>query len=82
MQFAEFLQHSSLIHLGILYPSTSVGLRYGLYVGLFLEFFIILAKSNNHKYFKKTVTTNRLRNINLISIDYPFGVYLRSRLTL
>jgi hypothetical protein len=32
MQFAEFLQHSYLIHLGILYPPTSVGFRYGLYV--------------------------------------------------
>jgi len=49
MQFAEFLQHSYLIHLGIFYPPTSVGLRYGLYVELFLEFFLLLAESNNHK---------------------------------
>ncbi len=28
-QFAEFLNHGSLKRLGILYPSTCVGLRYG-----------------------------------------------------
>ena len=33
MQFAEFLQHSSLKRLGILYLSTCVGLGYGLYGG-------------------------------------------------
>ena len=33
VQFAEFLQHSSLKRLGILYQSTSVGFGYGLYVG-------------------------------------------------
>jgi hypothetical protein len=33
MQFAEFLQHSSLKRLGILYQSTCVGLGYGLYGG-------------------------------------------------
>jgi hypothetical protein len=33
MQFAEFLQHSSLKRLGMLYQSTCVGLGYGLYGG-------------------------------------------------
>jgi hypothetical protein len=33
VQFAEFLQHSSLKRLGILYQSTSVGFGYGLYGG-------------------------------------------------
>ena len=33
VQFAEFLQRSSLKRLGILYQSTSVGLGYGLYAG-------------------------------------------------
>ena len=33
MQFAEFLQHSSLKRLSILYLSTCVGLGYGLYGG-------------------------------------------------
>ena len=37
MQFAEFLQHSSLKRLGILYQSTCVGLGYGLMWGYFLE---------------------------------------------
>ena len=34
VQFAEFLQHSSLKRLGILYQSTCVGLGYGLYAGV------------------------------------------------
>jgi len=33
VQFAEFLQHSSLKRLGILYQSTCVGFGYGLYGG-------------------------------------------------
>ena len=33
-QFAEFLQHHSLKRLSIFYSSTSVGLGYGLYVGV------------------------------------------------
>ena len=36
-QIAEFLQHSSLKRLGMLYQSTCVGLGYGLYGGYFLE---------------------------------------------
>ena len=36
-QIAEFLQHSSLKRLGILYQSTCVGLGYGLCGGYFLE---------------------------------------------
>ena len=35
--FAEFLQHSSLKRLGILYLSTCVGLGYGLMEGYFQE---------------------------------------------
>ena len=34
-QIAEFLQHSSLKRLGMLYQSTCVGLGYGLLRGLF-----------------------------------------------
>src|ERR1700754_4687386 len=37
VQFAEFLQYSSLKRLGILYQSTCVGLGYGLCGGYFLE---------------------------------------------
>ena len=36
-QIAEFLQHSSLKRLGMLYQSTCVGLGYGLCGGYFLE---------------------------------------------
>ena len=34
VNFAEFLQHSSLKRLGMLYQSTCVGLGYGLYEGV------------------------------------------------
>ena len=37
VQFAEFLQHSSLKRLGMLYQSTCVGFGYGLCGGYFLE---------------------------------------------
>jgi hypothetical protein len=37
VQFAEFLQHSSLKRLSMLYLSTCVGLGYGLWWGYFLK---------------------------------------------
>ena len=40
VQFAEFLQHSSLKRLGILYQSTCVGFGYGLYGGAISRNFI------------------------------------------
>src|SRR5262245_51360268 len=52
-QIAEFLQHSSLKRLGMLYQSTCVGLGYGLYGGYFLE---LLRRPRN------PITANNLHN--------------------
>src|SRR6516164_5689983 len=52
-QIAEFLQHSSLKRLGMLYQSTCVGFGYGLYGGYFLE---LLRRPRN------PVTANNFRN--------------------
>src|SRR5438105_4747958 len=52
-QIAEFLQHSSLKRLGMLYQSTSVGLGYGLRGGYFLE---LLRSPRN------PVTADNIRN--------------------
>src|SRR5436309_2074613 len=52
-QIAEFLQHSSLKRLGMLYQSTCVGFGYGLYGGYFLE---PLRRPRN------PITANDLRN--------------------
>ena len=56
VQFAEFLQHSSLKRLGILYLSTCVGLGYGLRWSYFLE---LLPCPDN------PVSLNKLRNSSL-----------------
>ena len=52
-QIAEFLQHSSLKRLGMLYQSTCVGFGYGLYGGYFLE---LLRRPRN------PITANNFRN--------------------
>src|SRR4029434_6601721 len=79
---AEFLQHSALKRLGILYQSTCVGLGYGLCGGYFLE---------PLRCFRNPITENNLRNsshihwlqnIDCIPIDYAFRPRLRDRLTL
>ena len=82
VQFAEFLQHSSLKRLGILYLSTCVGLGYGLRWSYFLEPLHCKEQSNKPSQFTEFVTTNWLRNIHLIPIDYAFRPRLRGRLTL
>jgi hypothetical protein len=50
--------------------------------GSFLEDHQPPPKSVNREQSQTSVTTNRLRNINRISIDYAFRPRLRSRLTL
>src|SRR6202034_4254281 len=52
-QIAEFLQHSSLKRLGMLYQSTCVGFGYGLYGGYFLELLRCL---------QNPITTDNTRN--------------------
>src|SRR5215467_1103231 len=56
-QIAEFLQHSSLKRLGMLYQSTSVGLGYGLMRGLFPGTPSPPAESSNRGQFAEFVTT-------------------------
>ena len=81
-QFAEFLQHHSLKRLSILYQSTSVGLGYGLLLGLFPGRIQMPNQSNKTEQNFISVISNWLRNINLIPIDYDFRPRLRGRLTL
>ena len=82
MQFAEFLQNSSLNHLGILYHSTCVGFGYGLCGGYFLD---VPGRTFNpiRKYgFRPPSHIHWPTNINVVPIDYDFRPRLRGRLTL
>ena len=81
-QIAEFLQHSSLKRLGMLYQSTCVGFGYGLTLGLFPGTPSPPAQSDKGRQLTAFVTTSRPRNINLVPIDYGFRPRLRGRLTL
>ena len=81
-QIAEFLQHSSLKRLGILYQSTCVGLGYGLMWELFPGTSSLHTQSDKGVQYTRSVTTHWLTNINVIPIDYAFRPRLRSRLTL
>jgi hypothetical protein len=83
VQFAEFLQHSSLKRLGMLYLSTCVGLGYGLcWWSYFLE--PAHCTSNPIRTYRpaRSVTTTRPTNINVVPIVYAFLPRLRGRLTL
>jgi hypothetical protein len=83
MQFAEFLQNSSLKRLGLLDLTTCVGLGYGLYWwGYFLE--PIHGTSNPIRRYNllDPSHTTRPQNINCVPIDYAFLPRLRGRLTL
>ncbi len=82
MQFAEFLQHSSLKRLGILYQSTCVGFGYGLCGGYFL---VPMTCPDNpiriYNLLNPSLPT-WFWNINQIPIDYASLPRLRGRLTL
>ena len=82
-QFAEFLQHTSLKRLGILYLPTCVGFGYGLYGGA-ISWNLFAADTNPIRidHLRDPSHTTRLRNINRIPIDYPLRARLRGRLTL
>ena len=82
MQFAEFLQHSSLKRLGMLYQSTGVGFGYGLRWSYFQEQLRCREQSNKPRQLTSFVTSNWPRNIYLVPIDYAFRPHLRGRLTL
>ena len=83
MQFAEFLQDTSLKRLGILYHSTCVGLGYGLYGGA-ISWDNFPARTNpiRPNKLRHPSHTTRPTNINVVPIDYPLRARLRGRLTL
>ncbi len=82
MQFAEFLQYSSLKRLGMLYQSTCVGFGYGLCGGYFLELLRCSRNPVTGNNFWNSSHTHWLPNVNGIPIDYAFRPRLRDRLTL
>ena len=83
MQFAEFLQYSSLKRLGILYLSTCVGLGYGLcWWSYFQEPAHCTPNPIRGYRSARSVTTTRPTNINVVPIVYAFLPRLRGRLTL
>src|SRR5580698_7264183 len=63
VQFAEFLQHSSLKRLGILYQSTCVGFGYGLRQSYFQEHLHCREQSSKPRQYTAFVTSDWLRNI-------------------
>ena len=82
VQFAEFLQHSSLKRLGILYLTTCVGFGYGLCGGYFLEQLGCARTPTASHNFRHSSHTRWRTNIHVLTIDYAFRPRLRSRLTL
>src|SRR5690606_16539813 len=81
-QIAEFLQHSSLKRLGMLYQSTCVGFGYGLMQGLFPGTPSPHLQSSKEIRYTASVTTCWPMNIYMVPIDYAFRPRLRGRLTL
>ena len=81
-QFAEFLQHTSLKRLGILYQSTCVGFGYGLRGGYFLGHLRCLKNPLIPDNIRHPSHTHWPTNINVVPIDYGFRPRLRGRLTL
>src|ERR1700751_2169021 len=65
-QIAEFLQHSSLKRLGMLYQSTCVGLGYGLCGGYFLEPLRSLLNPIREDNIRNSSHTHWLQNIDCI----------------
>ena len=82
MQFAEFLQHTSLKRLGILYQTTCVGFGYGLYGGYFLGHLRCTPNPIRGHNLQHPSLTHWPTNINVVPIDYGFRPRLRGRLTL
>src|SRR5690606_3314262 len=83
MQFAEFLQYSSLKRLGILYQSTCVGLGYGqCWWSYFQEPAHYTPNPIRGYSSTRSVTTTWPTNINVVPIGYAFLPHLRGRLTL
>ena len=81
-QFAEFLQHTSLKRLGILYQSTCVGFGYGLCGGYFQGHLRCPPNPIREDNTQHPSLTHWPTNINVVPIDYGFRPRLRGRLTL
>ena len=81
-QIAEFLQHSSLKRLGMLYQSTCVGFGYGLCGGYFLGRLHCPTNPIRSNNLQHPSLTRWPTNINVVPIDYAFRPHLRVRLTL
>jgi hypothetical protein len=81
-QFAEFLQHTSLKRLGILYQTTCVGFGYGLRGGYFLEHLRCPGNPINRNNLRHPSLIHWPTNINVVPIDYGSRPRLRGRLTL
>ena len=82
MQFAEFLQHSSLKRLGMLYQSTCVGFGYGLCWSYFQGHLRCSGNPISPNNLQHPSLTHWPTNINVVPIDYGFRPRLRGRLTL
>ena len=83
--FAEFLNEDSSDHLSLLDSPTCVGLRYGEYVLIIGPFLVTVAPSSSISIAQRELNdasgqayTYPFRNINLMSIDFPFRVRLRT----
>jgi hypothetical protein len=81
-QFAEFLQHTSLKRLGILYQSTCVGFGYGLCGGYFLGHLRCTLNPIRKYNIRHPSHTHWPTNINVVPIRYGFRPRVRGRLTL
>ena len=81
-QIAEFLQHSSLKRLGMLYQSTCVGFGYGLCGGYFLGHLRCQDNPISPDNLQHPSLTRWPTNVNVVPIDYGFRPRLRGRLTL
>ena len=81
-QVAEFLRHGSLKRLGILCPSTCVGLGYGPVRGLFPGAAPRRGQSDKPAPLSQPVATRGPGNVNPVPIAYGLRPRLRGRLTL
>src|SRR6186713_680532 len=75
-QIAEFLQHSSLKRLGMLYQSTCVGFGYGLCGGYFLELLCSLQNPVTANNYRNSSPPTGPRILTWLPSTTPFGLAL------
>src|SRR5256885_8514925 len=75
-QIAEFLQHSSLKRLGMLYQSTCVGFGYGLCGGYFLELLCSLQNPVTADNYRNSSPPTGPRILTWFPSTTPFGLAL------